>query len=108
MKSLFDATSIGPMTLKNRLWRAATWERMADDKGHMTPELMKIYESLAKGGVGTIITGYAFVREEEQPNPRMMGIYSDFFISDMSIAIPEHTVSKIQHITSYSCAGEVI
>lgn len=41
-----------------------------------------VYENLAKGGVGTIITGYAFVREDEQPNPGMMGIYDDSFIEE--------------------------
>ena len=70
------------MTLKNRLWRAAAWEKKADDKGHMTEALEKVYLDLAKGGVGTIITGYAFVREEEQPNPNMMGIYDDSFIPE--------------------------
>ena len=36
-------------------------------------EYMKI---LSKGEVGLIITGYANVVKEEQPNPGMMGIYS--------------------------------
>lgn len=80
--SLFETTILGPMTLKNRLWRSATWENMADDTGHMTPELLAVYENLATGGVGTIITGYAFIRKEEQPNAGMMGIYDDSFISE--------------------------
>lgn len=70
------------MVLKNRLWRAATWLNMADDKGHLTKRLEKVYMDLAKGGVGTIITGYAFVIEEEQPNPGMLGIYDDSFIDE--------------------------
>ncbi len=80
MKTLFEETRIGSMTLKNRLWRAATWLNMADDKGRLTDRLEKVYLDLAKGGVGTIITGYAFVIEEEQPNPGMLGIYDDSFI----------------------------
>jgi len=82
MKQLFDATQIGPMKLKNRLWRSATWLGMADDKGHVTERLQQAYLDLAKGGVGTIITGYAFVLEEEQPNPGMLGIYDDSFIPE--------------------------
>jgi len=70
------------MGLKNRLWRSATWENMADDKGHLTERLRAVYHALARGGVGTIITGYAFVLEEEQPNPGMMGIYDDSFIPE--------------------------
>ncbi|MGK0469464.1 MAG: 2,4-dienoyl-CoA reductase-like NADH-dependent reductase (Old Yellow Enzyme family) [Clostridium sp.] len=82
MESLFSNTTLGNMNLKNRFFRSATWEAMADDKGHMTEKLYKVYEELAKGGVGTIITGYAFVTEDEQPNPGMMGIYDDSFIEE--------------------------
>lgn len=82
MKTLFDTSSIGPMELKNRFWRAATWLNMADHKGHMTDRLEKVYLDLARGGVGTIITGYAFILEEEQPNPNMLGIYDDSFIPE--------------------------
>ncbi|MGL5978436.1 MAG: NADH:flavin oxidoreductase [Erysipelotrichaceae bacterium] len=82
MKTVWDATHIGTMKLKNRFFRGALWEALADEKGHLTPELSNIYEELALGGVGTIITGYAFVREEEQPNPGMMGIYDDSFIEE--------------------------
>lgn len=82
MKTLFDRTSIGGLELKNRFFRSATWERKADDKGHMTDRLMKVYGDLADGGTGAIITGYAFVLEDEQPNARMMGIYDDSFIDE--------------------------
>ncbi len=82
MRSLFDATTINTMNLKNRLVRSATWENMADANGHMTEPLFKLYEELARGGTGLIITGYAFPLQEEQPNPGMMGIYDDSFIED--------------------------
>ncbi|WP_163340784.1 NADH:flavin oxidoreductase [Desulfopila sp. IMCC35008] len=82
MKTLFDEIRIGSLVARNRLWRAATWLNMADDKGHLTARLEKVYLDLAKGGVGTIITGYANVLEEEQPNPRMLGIYNDSFIAE--------------------------
>ena len=81
-KSLFDKTKINSMEMKNRFFRSATWEDLADEKGHLTQELENIYYELAEGGVGTIITGYAFVCEEEQPNPGMMGIYDDSFIPE--------------------------
>lgn len=82
MKSLFDKVNIGKMEMKNRFFRGALWEDLADEKGHLTPELIDIYEDLAKGGAGTIITGYAFVTRDEQPNPGMLGIYSDDFIPE--------------------------
>ena len=82
MKNLFDKTKIKNMKMKNRFLRGATWEGLADDNGHMTSELFDIYKDLAKGGVGTIITGYAYVTKDEQPNPGMMGIYDDSFIEE--------------------------
>lgn len=82
MKTLFDSTEIKSIKLKNRFWRSATWMNMADEKGHLTEGLQQVYLDLARGGVGTIITGYAFVLEEEQPNPGMMGIYNDSFIPE--------------------------
>lgn len=82
MKELFEKTSINGLELKNRFIRSATWERMADDKGHLTERLLNVYEKLAEGGAAAIITGYAFVVEDEQPNARMMGIYNDSFIEE--------------------------
>lgn len=55
---------------------------MTTRDGHMTKALYDIYEDLAKGEVGLIITGYANVVKEEQPNPGMMGIYDDSFIAE--------------------------
>ncbi|TWH51935.1 NADH:flavin oxidoreductase [Sporomusa sp. KB1] len=82
MKNLFDYTTIKNMKLKNRFFKAAVWEELATVDGHMTDELFHIYEELAKGGIGTIFTGYAHVEKDEQPNPGMMGIYDDSFIAE--------------------------
>ena len=82
MNSLFSASRIGSMTLKNRFVRSATWENMATEDGHMTERLYDIYEELAKGEVGLIVTGYANIVEEEKPNAGMMGMYNDSFIAE--------------------------
>ncbi len=80
--TLFDGVSFGSLRAKNRFVRAATWEGWATDEGRMTPELLEVYRDLAAGGVGTILTGYAHVVADEQPNPRMMGIYDDSFVDE--------------------------
>ncbi|MFW5490067.1 MAG: NADH:flavin oxidoreductase [Desulfovibrio sp.] len=82
MKTLFEKCKLGPLTLKNRLVRSATWENMTTENGRMTPQLYEIYKTLAANEVGLIITGYANVVVEEQPNHGMMGIYDDLFIAD--------------------------
>lgn len=56
MKNLFEHTTIKNMKLKNRSFKAAVWEELATEDGHMTEELVQIYEEIAKGGVGTIFT----------------------------------------------------
>lgn len=82
MKRLFEEAKIGNILLKNRFIRSATWENMTTKDGHMTEELYNIYEKLASSDVGLIITGYANIIKEEQPNPGMMGIYNDSFINE--------------------------
>lgn len=80
MGALFEKLEIGTLQARNRFVRAATYEGLATDDGHMTPELRAVYEELVSGEVGTIIVGYAYVTRDEQPNPRMLGIYDDSFV----------------------------
>ncbi|SDH51714.1 2,4-dienoyl-CoA reductase [Vibrio xiamenensis] len=82
MSTLFAPTRIGTMALKNRFVRSATWENMATDTGHMTDKLYAIYQELAQGEVGMIVTGYANIVAEEKPNAGMMGMYDDSFIAE--------------------------
>ncbi len=84
MRDLFETTRIKGVQLKNRFVRSATWERLATDDGRMTEPLFRIYENLAKGQVGLIITSYTFVTRDEQPNPGMLGIYDDRGLGDFS------------------------
>ena len=82
MKNLFERTKIKSLEMKNRFIRSAVWMNLAEADGHLNKEIFDTYEELAKGGVGLIITGYAFISEDEQPNPRMLGIYDDSFIEE--------------------------
>ncbi len=82
MGTLFEEMCIGSLRARNRLVRAATYEGLATDDGHLTPELAAVCEELAAGGAGTVILGYAYVTPDEQPNPRMLGIYDDSFVPE--------------------------
>ena len=82
MGTLFEEMCIGSLQARNRLVRAATYEGLATDDGHLTPELAAVCEELAAGGAGTVILGYAYVTPDERPNPRMLGIYDDSFVPE--------------------------
>jgi 2,4-dienoyl-CoA reductase-like NADH-dependent reductase (Old Yellow Enzyme family) len=83
MKKMFDKTTINGMTLANRFVRSATWEGMCEDNGRPRPRLASCYSDLAAGGVGLIITGYAFVRPDGKQLPGKMGIHTDAFVAEM-------------------------
>ncbi len=82
MRTLFDTTELSGMRMKNRIIRSATHDGRADEKGHTTQKLLQLYENLAKGGVGTIITGLTNVTDAEKLVPGQMGIYDDSFIEE--------------------------
>ena len=83
MASLFDQTTINGMTIRNRLVRSATWEGMCEADGRPTGRLADYYRELARGGVGLIISGFAFVRPEGKQLPGKMGIHTDDFADEM-------------------------
>lgn len=76
-KTLFDETSIGPMQMKNRFVRASVSDPTPN--GKVTDKLLNLYESLAKGGVGTILTGYTVVGRNEK-NMNILAMYDGTFI----------------------------
>jgi len=83
MRKVFDETRINGMVLPNRLVRSATWEGMCKADGRPTAKLAGYYATLAKGGVGLIITGYTFIRPDGKQLPGQMGIQGDDFAVEM-------------------------
>lgn len=91
MATLFDQVNINGMLLRNRLMRSATWEGMCEPNGRPTERLSDCYRSLARGGVGLIITGYTFVSREGKQLPGKMGIHVDDFVEEM------RSLTKVVH-----------
>jgi 2,4-dienoyl-CoA reductase-like NADH-dependent reductase (Old Yellow Enzyme family) len=73
MKQLFEENTINGMKLKNRLIRSATCEGMSDPHGHPSSKHFDLYEKLARGGVGLIITGFSTVSKDGGPASSRMG-----------------------------------
>ena len=65
------------MELKNRFVRSATWDATADNTGAVTDASLAIYRKLAQGGVGLIVSGYAFVSSLGQVVHNQYGVHSD-------------------------------
>jgi 2,4-dienoyl-CoA reductase-like NADH-dependent reductase (Old Yellow Enzyme family) len=84
MSILFTSGSIGTLELPNRLVRSATAERLADAEGRPKPPLKALYQELAQGGVGLIITGHMYVHPSGQAHPEMTGIYSDDLMPELA------------------------
>ena len=80
MKSLFDETWIGQLRLRNRLVRSATWEAMADETGRPSPRLIRVYDELAWGKAGLIITSATTFVPDATHLPGMLAIPDDTYI----------------------------
>ena len=83
MKSIFDQMQMGPLLVKNRLIRSATAEMKCDGEGRITAGYKDIFSSLAKGGVGLIITGMFAVDENAGFGERTPNTYNDTFVGEL-------------------------
>ena len=84
MKRIFEQINLGKLTINNRLVRSATMEFETTEDGNLTDKYIKLYEDLAKGGVGLIITGAMAINKDSQVKKDMINIYHDNFIDDFS------------------------
>jgi 2,4-dienoyl-CoA reductase-like NADH-dependent reductase (Old Yellow Enzyme family) len=83
-RDLFSPVEIGGLQLPNRLVRSATAERLATEPvGRATPSLAALYGELARGGVGLIITGHAFVAPEGKAHVEMLSAHCDQILPGM-------------------------
>ena len=56
--NMWSNKKIGKMEIKNRIVRSATNEHLGTLEGHVTDDFINVYKSLAKSGIGLIITAY--------------------------------------------------
>ena len=80
---VFNPARIGHLEIKNRLVRSATYENAATKKGDVSDFLVNLYLTLAKGGVGLIITGIAGVYSKALAPHLLMRADNDDFIASL-------------------------
>ncbi|NCP34827.1 MAG: NADH-dependent flavin oxidoreductase [Armatimonadetes bacterium CG_4_10_14_3_um_filter_66_18] len=78
---LFSPLQLGSIQMKNRLLRSATGEGAAEvDVGCPTEDMVTLYDRIAVGGIGLIITGHVAVSREGRCTNKMTAFYSDDFL----------------------------
>ncbi|MFW9880791.1 MAG: NADH:flavin oxidoreductase [Candidatus Thorarchaeota archaeon] len=77
LNTLFSPKQIGNVQIKNRIVRSATFMFLAEKYGYVGDHLLKIYEELAKGGTGLIITGAVAMDPSASGGPYQVCLYDD-------------------------------
>jgi 2,4-dienoyl-CoA reductase-like NADH-dependent reductase (Old Yellow Enzyme family) len=85
MNVLFTPAKIGTIEIKNRFVRSATNDRMVTRGGKVTDELVDCYRVLARGEIGLIITGHAYISALGQGSVRQLGVYDDNLIAGLRL-----------------------
>ena len=80
MKNLFDETTLGGVTLRNRAWCSATWLGLAGPRGEITEAIIRTYAGLAKGGAAMLVTGLTSIAEYDATIGGEAKFYDDSFV----------------------------
>jgi 2,4-dienoyl-CoA reductase-like NADH-dependent reductase (Old Yellow Enzyme family) len=78
---LFGSARVGTVSLANRFVRSATLEGMSNEHGGCTDALTGLYEELARGEAGLLVTGHMYVSQEGRAAPHQLGLYDDKLIA---------------------------
>lgn len=108
MKQIFQPFTAHNFKAKNRLVRSATWENLATPEGGICENSYELYNELAAGGVGILITGFTSVDAHDRYFSGMMCLCDDSLIPEykcLTDIIKKHDVFVITQLalgTSYA------
>jgi len=69
MSKMFEPVTIKNIRIRNRIARSATYEGMGNHVGEPSPQIAKLYNTLAEGEVGLIFTSAAIIERFKIPLP---------------------------------------
>ncbi|WP_169717691.1 NADH oxidase [Sporomusa silvacetica DSM 10669] len=95
--TVFSEGRISNLVLKNRLVRSATSENSMTTDGKANETTLKIYQNLAAGGSGMIISGFMAVTPSNKMVDKQMCIYSDEYIAEIA------KIADVVHQTDSRC-----
>jgi 2,4-dienoyl-CoA reductase-like NADH-dependent reductase (Old Yellow Enzyme family) len=81
LKTLFSPQKIGNVKIPNRIVRSATFEHRAEKYGYVGPKILEMYNELARGGTGLIITGFTAVDPSGTGSPYQLRLDNDSYIA---------------------------
>ena len=99
---LFKHYGIGRMELRNRFVRSATWDATADSSGTVTDNSVALYRELGQGGVGLIVSGYAFISPLGQAVHGQYGAHTDNMIPGL------HRLVQVAHQSGAKIALQIV
>ena len=80
---IFHPWRLGSLEIPNRLVRSATEEGLSTGVGAPTQRLVDLTSDLARGGVGLVIAGSAFISREGRGATNVTGIDHDALIGPL-------------------------
>lgn len=101
VRRIFEPVRLGSIAAKNRLVRSATWEGIATPEGGIAPLGYQIYQELANGGIGTVITGFTSVSDTDHYIDGMMRLSRDELVPQYRKLVDllhEHDVPTIAQL----------
>ncbi len=84
MADIFTPWQMNTLTIANRIVRSATWEGLAEPDGTPTQETALLTAGLAEGGVGLVITGFAYVSGHGKALPGQTGAHIDAMVGPLT------------------------
>lgn len=81
---MFQPWKMGSLEIKNRLVRSATVEGLSTDDGAPSQDLINMSVDLAKGGVGLIVAGTAYISMEGKGDDNTTGLDSDLLLEPLN------------------------
>ena len=95
---LFSPLRLPNLVLPNRFIRSATYEGWGNADGMPQIDLSGLYLNLARGGVGTLITGFSFISKNGRAmHPGQCGMHSDEMIVPWQ-KITGHVLSSVPEV----------
>jgi len=108
MNILGQPWKMGTLEIKNRLVRSATAEGLSTEDGAPTQRLIDISVALARGGVGLIVAGAAYISREAQGDMNTTGIDNNRLIAPLSrLCRAVHKAGGILAAQLFHCGSAV-